>query len=293
MAKGFPRSSIRGGSASRSVRGSAFGRRYGTRSCLVGTSDDDDSAQKRDVAIPDGAAFVEVLTPIAWRLLRIAVRTSCGRAAPGSGTGGGAASARALRAETLMSGGASAPDAPQDRGPRQARIAAQGLPDAASATREAVTCAYWLAFDAGSWIQRVDQERRRQGRKARYGARSDPRTGGRIALYSGSSRAFLTLAGLHSMSTAASRREDLHHDPSMRSLFPVQDASGAGSARRPHRALRQTSPTLAGEILPRTVFASASRPRAAASKPPWRVISTRASPTATDRGRELDVSACL
>jgi [protein-PII] uridylyltransferase len=257
-----------------------------------------DMAQKRDVSDPKTVQnFVEaVQTPERLRLLLIVTVADIRAVGPGVWNGWKAQLLRELylEAETLMSGGDAAPE-------RSARIEdAKGkldtkLKDWPEATRRHAATrhydAYWLAFDVDEleFHARLIKSAEEKGEKLAIGARSDPSSMvTEIVIYTQDHPGlFSRLAGAISVSNGSIVGAKIFTttDGYALDVFRVQDASGGpfGDGGRIERLRQTIAKTLAGEILPRAVFAKRTLgKRAAAFKTRSRVIfDNEASTTST------------
>ena len=247
-----------------------------------------DAAQKRDVSDPKTVQnFVEIVqTPERLRLLLILTVADIRAVGPGVWNGWKSQLLRELyfEAETLMSGGDSTParsarieDAKRDL---EARL--KDFPEAAR--RHAVTRhydAYWLAFDADEleFQARLMKTADEKGEKLALGALADPsNTVTDIVIYTPDHPGlFSRLAGAISVSNGSIVGAKIFttSDGYALDVFRVQDASGGpfGDGGRIERLRQTIAKTLAGEILPRAVFAKrAPGRRASAFKTRSRVI---------------------
>ncbi len=247
-----------------------------------------DAAQKRDVSDPRTVQnFVEIVqTPERLRLLLILTVADIRAVGPGVWNGWKAQLLRELyfEAETLMSGGDSTParsarieDAKRDL---EARL--KDFPE--GARRRAVTRhydAYWFAFDADEleFQARLMKTADEKGEKLALGALADPsNTVTEIVIYTPDHPGlFSRLAGAISVSNGSIVGAKIFttSDGYALDVFRVQDASGGpfGDGGRIERLRQTIAKTLAGEILPRAVFAKrAPGRRAAAFKTRSRVI---------------------
>ena len=247
-----------------------------------------DAAQKRDVSDPKTVQnFVEVVkTPERLRLLVIVTVADIRAVGPGVWNGWKAQLLRELylEAETLMSGGEAAPErnARIEDAKRKLQAKLKDWPEAArlhAASRHYDP--YWLAFDVDELefhahlIKRADEA----SDKLAIGARSDPsNTVTEIVIYTQDHPGlFSRLAGAISVSNGSIVGAKIFTttDGYALDVFRVQDASGGpfGDGGRIERLRQTIAKTLAGEILPRAVFAKRTLgKRAAAFKTRSRVI---------------------
>ncbi len=226
-----------------------------------------DTAQKRDVSDPKTVRnFVEVVqTPERLRLLLILTVADIRAVGPGVWNGWKAQLLRELylEAETLMSGGASAPERNARIEDAKGKLASRLKDWPEAAQRHAGGRhydAYWLAFDAGEleFHARLIKSAEDKGEKLAIGARSDPsNTVTEIVIYTQDHPGlFSRLAGAISMSNGSIVGAKIFTttDGYALDVFRVQDASGGlfGDGGRIERLRQTIAKTLAGEILPRT-----------------------------------------
>jgi [protein-PII] uridylyltransferase len=247
-----------------------------------------DAAQKRDVSDPKTVMnFVDLVqTPERLRLLAILTVADIRAVGPGVWNGWKAQLLRELylEAETLMSGGDSAPE-------RSARIedAKKGLEarlkDWPEEARRHATSRhydpYWLAFDADEFEFHARLVRQAEEKREKLAVGAMPQATNNvteIVIYTQDHPGlFSRLAGAISVSNGSIVGAKIFTtaDGYALDVFRVQDASGGpfGDGGRIDRLKQTIAKTLAGEILPRAVFAKRTPGRrAAAFKTRSRVI---------------------
>jgi [protein-PII] uridylyltransferase len=171
-----------------------------------------------------------------------------------------------LESEMLMSGGDSTPTR-STRIEDAKRALATRLADFADAARDRALSRhydnYWLAFDADEleFHARLMAEADRSGEKLAVGARPAPSgTVTEIVIYAADHPGlFSRLAGAISVSNGSIVGAKIFTTPDGHALdmFQVQDAAGGpfGDSGRISRLKQTITKTLAGEIMPRAVFA--------------------------------------
>jgi [protein-PII] uridylyltransferase len=239
-----------------------------------------DMAQKRDVSDPKTVAdFVRIVqTPERLRLLLILTVADIRAVGPGvwNGWKGQLLRDLYLEAELLMSGS----DSPPARGARidEAKAAlAERIADLPQATREKALSrhydSYWLAFDpaAHEFHARLMDAADAKGEMLAVGARNDALPGvTELVIYAGDHPGlFSRLAGAISMSggSIAGAKIFTSSDGFALDVFRVQDTAGGvfGEPRRIERLKQTINRTLAGQVLPRSVFAKTTPGRRASA----------------------------
>ncbi len=239
-----------------------------------------DMAQKRDVSDPKTVQdFVAVVqTPERLRLLLILTVADIRAVGPGvwNGWKGQLLRDLYLESETFMSGGDSSPA-------RNARIGsaktalAESIKDLLQVVRERAINrhydAYWLAFDtaAHEFHARMIAAADAKKEMLAVGARNDVLPGvTELVIYAGDHPGlFSRLAGAISMSggTIVAAKIFTTSDGFALDVFQVQDAAGGvfGEESRLERLKQTIAKTLAGQVLPRSVFAQRPLARRAAA----------------------------
>ncbi len=256
-----------------------------------------DAAQKRDVSDPQTVKnFVHfVQTPERLRLLSILTVADIRAVGPGVWNGWKGQLLRELyyEAETLMSGGDSTPARSTRIDEAKAALTTRLKDFSEEARRHALARhydSYWLAFDADEleFHARLMQAADAKGEKLAVGAETDPSDDVTdVVIYTQDHPGlFSRLAGAISMSngTIVGAKIFTTSDGYALDVFRVQDASGGpfGDGGRIERLKASITKTLAGEILPRAVFAKrAPGRRAAAFKTRSKVIFDNEASTAS------------
>ena len=230
-----------------------------------------DMAQKREVSDPKTVRdFVSIVqTPERLRLLLILTVADIRAVGPGvwNGWKGQLLRDLYLEAETFMSGGDSTPARNTRIGTAKDALAGR-IGDLPEAVREKAIGrhygAYWLAFDAPAheFHARLVAEAEAKNELLAIGARNYALPGvAELVIYAGDHPGlFSRLAGAISMSggTIVDAKIFTTSDGFALDVFRVQDAMGGvyGEATRLERLKQTIGKTLAGQVLPRTVFAA-------------------------------------